>query len=199
MDATALRRHGTVLLNHAGFLLLVSALLLVLILNVPQVIGADQSYVVLSDSMEPTYSAGDVVIIESVSPEEIDEGDVITFYRPNAQDSRITHRVIDIEQREQQLYFKTKGDANEETDAHSIPASQVVGRVWFDIPYVGYGLLFARSQAGIALLVMVPAGLLILAEVWDLVKITRASSKKETDPDTGDTPADQSPNHAEGE
>lgn len=199
MNNTTLRRHAATLLHYAGLVLLVSALLLVLVVNVPQVIGADQSYVVLSDSMEPAYSAGDVVIVKSVSPENINEGDVVTFDWSNAADGRVTHRVIGVEQREQQLYFETKGDANEDADPQAVPASQVVGRVWFGIPHIGYGLWFARSKAGIALLVIVPAGLLILAEAWDLLKAVRASSGTETGPDSGDAPADQAPNHVEGE
>lgn len=199
MNNTSLRRRAATLLHYAGLVLLVSALLLVLVVNVPQVIGADQSYVVLSDSMEPAYSAGDVVIVKSVSPENINEGDVVTFDWANAADGRVTHRVIGVERREQQLYFETKGDANEDADPQAVPASQVVGRVWFGIPHIGYGLWFARSKAGITLLVIVPAGLLILAEAWDLLKAVRASSGTETGPDSGDAPADQAPNHVEGE
>ena len=167
MDTTTLRTYGTALIYRGGLLLLGGIIVLILILNAPQVIGADHSYVVLSDSMDPTYSAGDVIIVKSVAPAMIKEGDVITFQR--SENHLVTHRVVDIEQREQELYFKTKGDANEESDLSLVPASQVIGRVWFNIPYIGYALWFARSKAGIALLVITPAVLLILTEAWELV------------------------------
>lgn len=187
MNATKIRTYSTAFLHYGGLLLLGCAVLFVLILNVPQVIGAEHSYVVLSDSMDPTYSAGDVIVVQSVSPEKIQEGDVITFEQPANRVSQTTHRVIDIVHRDQGLYFRTKGDANEGPDPHLVPASNVIGEVWFSIPYVGYVLFFAQTQNGIALLVIVPALLLILTEMWALFRSAQNTSNAGLSGDPMDT------------
>lgn len=135
---------------------------------VPQVIGASHAYVVLSDSMSPAIHAGDVVVVGAAEPSEIEEGDVITFDRPGGDEQLVTHRVVEVLQEDGQTKFRTKGDANEEADQQLVPASAVVGVVWFHIPVIGYVVQFGSSDLGTLLLVVVPAVLLILHEVYSL-------------------------------
>ena len=53
-------------------------------------------YNVLTGSMSPTIKVGGLIIVKEVSPQNIQEGDVITF-RSSSTDNVTTHRVIDIE------------------------------------------------------------------------------------------------------
>ena len=56
----------------------------------------DRPYTALTDSMEPTISAGDVVIDERISPLQAQVGDVVTFRDPEDQSRQLTHRVKSI-------------------------------------------------------------------------------------------------------
>ena len=70
---------------------------------------------VLSGSMEPEVKTGSLVVTRSVDAEDIEVGDIITFYPNAAEENMVTHRVIGIGH-SSSLYFETKGDANEELD-----------------------------------------------------------------------------------
>ena len=52
-----------------------------------------KTYKVLSGSMEPEYHVGSVVYVEKSSIDDIEVGDVITFYIND--NTVVTHRVID--------------------------------------------------------------------------------------------------------
>lgn len=130
----------------------------------PQVVGADQSYVVLSGSMEPEISTGDVVIVEDVPPSSIEAGDVVTYWR-SGDETPTTHRVLAIQETEEGRQFVTKGDANEDPDPGTVSASALVGRVTFVIPYAGYVVNFANTRIGQLTLVGIPFGILVITEV----------------------------------
>lgn len=134
---------------------------------VPQVVGANHGFVVLSDSMAPTINAGDAVIVDSVDPASIEEGDVITFQR--SADLLVTHRVIGVAQ-DGGLTFETKGDNNEDPDPQPIGPDQVVGEVMIVLPLVGYVVNFAGTPLGLGVLVGVPFGLLFLSELWAMYR-----------------------------
>lgn len=156
-------------LNIGGIILIIAALAPFGATIAPQVVGADHSYVILSGSMEPSLTPGDVVIIRDVPTDEIDVGDVITFDRDPTRDvDRVTHRVIDIVERQNKVFFKTKGDANDQPDQGLIPAEAVAGRVLYTIPWIGHVILFAQTKEGIAALVIVPGVLLMMSEAWTL-------------------------------
>lgn len=160
-------------LNVAATGLLVALVAPFAVFAVPQLAGAQHSYVVLSDSMSPTMSAGDAVVVEEVPPSAVETGDVITFERADGADGdagtdKVTHRVVEVVQRDDGRYFRTKGDANEQPDDELVPASAVVGVVTLTIPYVGYVVDFANSDVGLLTLVVLPAVLLVVNEAWTL-------------------------------
>ena len=132
----------------AGTLLLVALLLPFLLFAVPQVVGADHGFVILSGSMEPALSPGDVVIVSDSASVQV--GDVITF--DGGDTVPITHRIIGVEDGQ----YITKGDANENVDGAAVPPANVLGRVVLTIPLVGYVILWANTPVGQILLVVVP-------------------------------------------
>lgn len=134
------------------------------VVTVPEVVGADHSFVVLSGSMRPTLQPGDVVVERSASPDDIRRGDVVTFYRPGttgADRERITHRVVAIERTDHGVAYRTKGDHNDHRDPWLVDQSHVVGVVWFHIPVAGRALLLVRDS-GLQPLLLVGAGVLLL-------------------------------------
>jgi len=170
--------------NVVGLVLVVAVVLPFLVYAAPQVVGADQSYVVLSGSMEPTISPGDAVIVESVPPETIQRGDVITFVREGT-DRPTTHRVVDIVERNGGLAFETRGDANENADQALVRPRQVQGKVMsvggflLVLPFVGYIVQFASTPVGFLALFVVPLTVLVVTELWSLVSSVRDNADGE--------------------
>ncbi|QLH80053.1 signal peptidase I [Halosimplex rubrum] len=140
----------------------------------PQVAGADGSYVVTSDSMSPAINAGSVVFVDGLPADELSDGDVITY---QISDERVTHRVVAVRETDDGREFKTKGDANEQPDPGWVPADRVIGVVAFAVPLVGYVVSFANSDAGLLALVVIPAVLLIISELWDLFRAPPSESE----------------------
>jgi signal peptidase len=136
---------------------------------VPQTVGADHGFVVLSGSMEPKIATGDVVIVEDVPSRTVAVGDVITYTRAG-QSQPTTHRVVDVYREDGSWWYVTKGDANEDLDPQPVRASSLVGRVAFTIPVVGHVITFVGTTDGFLLLVALPFVLLVLGEVWSLVR-----------------------------
>ncbi|QLH84145.1 signal peptidase I [Halosimplex pelagicum] len=171
--------------NGLGLLLVLAVVFLFVSVAVPQVVGSDNSYVVRSDSMSPAIGAGSVVYVNDVSASAISTDDVITFQRGS---ERVTHRVVAVVEENGERRFRTKGDANEDPDPELVSASEIVGRVSFHVPYVGYVVTFAQTDLGLGLLVIVPAALLIMMEVRDLLRAANDGDETVDDDSTGDPP-----------
>lgn len=156
------------LVNIVGICVLLAAVVPFLVVGVPQLAGASESYVVMSDSMNPTFESGDVILVENVDPDAIEEGDVITY--ADGSGERTTHRVVDVVEEDGDLYFQTKGDANEDPDQGLVPADAVEARHVHTLPHLGHVVLFAGSRLGILLLMVVPGTLLMASEAWNLYR-----------------------------
>ena len=175
----------TTVLRVSGLLVLAVVLLPFVVFAVPQLIGAQQSFVVASSSMSPTINAGDVVLVNDVSPQTIKRGDIVTFQeQAGGETSYVTHRVVKVVSQNDRPAFRTKGDANENVDPGVVPAQNLVGRVTLTIPYLGQAIAFAQTTLGRALLVGVPVTLLILGELWDLLRAYLADRQRTTSDDT---------------
>jgi signal peptidase len=129
---------------------------------------------VLSGSMEPELKVGSVVVTRPVQAEEISTGDVITFRSPIS-DLPIVHRVVATEDGSS---FETKGDANEIADPFVVSAQDVVGKVCFHIPFLGYVANFVKTPLGI-LLACSLGFLIVVNEMRDLLR-TQAKEKAES-------------------
>ena len=114
-------------------ILLVIVLVIAAVLYIPRLMGL-KTYKVLSGSMELEYHVGSVVYVEKSSIDDIEVGDVITFYIND--NTVVTHRVIDKDNDTES--FHTKGDANETEDGGSVAYDKVVGKVVLNVPYLGY-------------------------------------------------------------
>ena len=87
-----------------------------------------QPIVILSNSMNPTFNKGDIVIYKK--EDNILPGDIIVF---NYQNQFIIHRVVSINE-----YYITKGDANNTIDNIKIQKKDIKGVYQFHIKYLGY-------------------------------------------------------------
>lgn len=121
---------------------------------------------VFSGSMEPELKVGGLVVTRPAEAEEIKVGDIITFHCPLA-DELNSHRVIEIKEGSQ-LQFQTKGDANEDPDPFIVPAQNVVGKICFHIPYVGYVSQLVKTRLGFLLTLCLPALIIIVMEMRNI-------------------------------
>ncbi|MBF0688269.1 MAG: signal peptidase I [Cellulomonas sp.] len=125
---------GSALLTAAMVVLLLVAAVVTV---VPRLIGA-VPLTVLSGSMEPTISAGDLVVVRPTDPADLRIGDVVTVQPESDDPTLVTHRVVGITRGADGLAgFVTQGDANEHADAPVVP-EQVMGRVVYTVPLVGH-------------------------------------------------------------
>ena len=128
-----------------------------------------QALVVRSGSMSPTIPTGSIVFYKKIDAAKVKVGDVIVFAKPGQADEKVTHRVFQIGSSSTGPFFVTKGDANGAPDDWRIPA---VGTGWIaagHVPVLGYVLADLQSPAGRLLLLIVPAVLLGLITLYELV------------------------------
>jgi len=124
---------------------------------------------VYSGSMEPAIPVGGIVVIKPVDPETLKIGDVICFKLEGGSATTVTHRIFNMTEEG----FITKGDANEDPDQWTVKKGNVIGKVVFTVPFIGYLGSFVRTPVGLILLIILPASLIIIMEARDIVKELR--------------------------
>lgn len=151
--------------------------------------------VVATGSMRPAIPPGSVVVVHPVTPLSIQVGQIVTYNSPTKKGETITHRVIAKNDKQGVPFFITKGDANSTNDPE-IVGGQIVGRVLFHVPYVGY--LFAGSHTipGLIALVILP-GLLIIIYEWRLMsrRLREMNAPEVKTPDDPLPPSSPPPQH----
>ena len=141
---------------------LVAIIALLLIVSTFPIAGNYELLIVQSGSMEPAIKTGSLVIIKPAS--EYKAGDVITFGPVTKGKSPTTHRIVNVSLQNGKPVYLTKGDANEEADTSEVLARDVLGKVLLDIPFIGYALTAAKRPAGFAVLIIIPALILLFDE-----------------------------------
>ena len=190
-------------LHFLSTVLLYSLLIIVLIIAVffgayviDQMIGMknhdDRSplfgvYVIISPSMVPNINVYDAVVTMRVPTEKIEMYDVITFLSKDidTHGTPITHRVVGIVETEDgKIGYRTKGDNNNTEDNALIMEDEVIGKVLFRIPMIGYVRNFITSKLGWLLIVVLPCvGVIIydIGKLVGLIKNSKAKSDNEND------------------
>ena len=146
--------------------------------EVPGIFGITPM-VVVTDSMDPTIAAGDMIVDRKIDPADIKVGDIISFFDPTRVDNDvvITHRVMKIYEASGKRTFETKGDANNVTDPIPVSADKIVGIYRKTIPVIGEVVLFMKTPVGVFCTVILPI-LLIIA--YDLIR-KRIYEKRQED------------------
>lgn len=151
-----------------------------------------QFRIVVSGSMEPAIPQDSLVVIDTVGSgdsfyDDLAVGDVITFYwfnTANVDDVIVTHRIIAIDPPATEggnYTFTLQGDAVD-GDTQVITQDEIIGRVvWSSYP-LGCVLTFLRSSAGIGVCLILPAALIMIYEVYRIIRLVRegkAEQKRE--------------------
>ena len=142
--------------------------------EVPSVLG----YSVLrlqTGSMEPEYRTGSIIITKKVDVNDLEKGDVISFYSTSLDisDRVNTHRIVDIiYDQSGRREFVTKGDANELQDENPVLSSRVIDKVIFDLGVVSGSVLgMLQNPKVIFFLIIVPLIIITFSEAVNLVNI----------------------------
>jgi signal peptidase I len=136
--------------------------------GVPPLAGF-RSLTVMSGSMEPAVTTGDVVVNEMIRPLAARPGDVVSFRDPDGGHRMITHRLRRIQAVGTTVELETKGDANNAVERWAMPAGGRIGRVIYRVPKLGYLLIWAGSPYGRLALIALPTlvlGALALLALW---------------------------------
>lgn len=161
------------------FLGLLGVIALLVIFSTFPIAGNYKIYTVLSGSMEPSIHTGSIVVVKPAESYAI--GDVITFKgRVSGQKGEvpITHRVKDIIVKGGNSFFITQGDANNAPDTRELATSEIIGRMIFTVPYLGYAVEVARKPYGLLTLIILPAAIVIFDEsrkIWREIKKRRGT------------------------
>jgi signal peptidase I len=134
-------------------------------------LGTDMPVVAVeSNSMIPTFSAGDILVLQGVQSSDLKIGDIIVF-SPGPEQTPVVHRIIAVNP---DGTFQTKGDNNngQLPFERSIAASQIHGRAMLIIPYLGW-LKIGMMQTVLPNLLWIAAGLGVIAFIYVGVKSYR--------------------------
>lgn len=134
-----------------------------------------QCFTVISGSMEPEYSVGDLIYVKKVDVNTIKVGDDITFIL-NEDLVVATHRVVRVDAENQHLY--TKGLANEIEDSNPVHFNNVIGVPQFSIPKLGYVSDFVQNPPGMYITIGVGIILILAVFLPDMI-----GKKKKEDED----------------
>lgn len=121
-------------------------------------------YNVASGSMYPEYEIGDILITKKVPASEIKIGDNVT-YLGNYGDIKnliITHKVQTIREEGDEVYYVTKGIANESYDPE-IKYSQIYGKVIYKTKILSY--ISKMSTNLIIYIIVISFGLFISVQI----------------------------------
>lgn len=156
-------------------LLIVLQLILLIAILVSKLVFGVEMKAVLTGSMEPELPVGSLLIVRPTSYEDVAVGDDITFVRDERL-TLVTHRVTEKDDEARKL--TTQGIANNTADA---PTSyeNVLGKVVFHIPFIGYFLIWTSTVKG-----KIICGIVIVALV--ALSILLSDSEEETKEETED-------------
>ena len=168
---------------YYGFIAIVILIASLLAFSALPITGNYKVMTVLSGSMEPAIKTGSVVIIKPSDDYRI--GDIITFGKATRTQPPTTHRIYDMKVIEGNPIYLTKGDANNAPDNKDVLKRDIIGKVLFSIPYVGYGVDAAQKPIGFVLIIVVPAAFIMYDEIkkiWSEIKKMKNKKKdKEQD------------------
>ena len=128
---------------------------------------------VASDSMAPTFRAGDLIVIRKCDPAKLEEGDIITFHTIiNNEYALNTHRIAEIQDMGGVRSYVTKGDNNAIADVHMIADGDIVGKFVTKLPGVGKVMSFLSSSIGFLVVIVLPLLVFFIYQVYHLITVS---------------------------
>jgi signal peptidase len=150
--------------------LLALALIFFLVIGVLPRLGLYRPVTVLSGSMRPTFSPGDMVIDVPKPVSTVRVGQVISYQVPTGIHQVETHRIVKILHGGAHPVIQTRGDANNWPDPWTAKLEgDTAWRMVAVVPHLGYVVNFLRSgtlQRAAIFVAPTLLALLMLFEIW---------------------------------
>lgn len=144
------------------------------------------AYIIITGSMEPNIMIDDAVITMRRNKEDIKVNDVITFVsqNPNHNGVTITHRVVGIVKLDNgKISYRTKGDYNSIPDSSLVEYDNILGKVLFKIPKIGYLQAIIKNYK-LLVLIVIPCMLIIFSDIFKGLKRKFDGDGKDNNNDT---------------
>ena len=129
-----------------------------------------KTFVIVSESMEPTIMVGDAIFVKEVKQEDLKEKDIVSF---QDKEDINTHRIIKITDDQGIIKYTTKGDNNKSEDKAKITYDKIEGVYQFRIK--GFGKIVEMLKNKITLVVLL--FVLVLISAYQ-VRISRKRLKR---------------------
>lgn len=146
-DSPSKRSAASRVLNSAADGLLLALAAFMVVAGLGPVTGWWHYEVVESGSMTPALRVGGVAVVTSEPVSAVHVGQILVFHPPGQHFVRI-HRVVALSQRGNQVWIRTKGDANNVADPGPV---RLEGKTAFTesffVPYVGYGAVWLYKRS----------------------------------------------------
>jgi signal peptidase len=147
--------------------LLAAALAAFLFLALLPHTGLYRPETVLSGSMKPYFSPGDMIIVTPEPARDVRVGQVISYHIPVGDRHVQTHRVVAVVRRGEHPVVRTKGDANDVRDPWAARLDgSTAWRVRLVVPKLGWLVAWLRDPLVRLLTVFVAPGLFALVALW---------------------------------
>ena len=176
----ALKKTGTIVISVLLWLVILIAALYAFTTmatrdnqNVSNIMGYTP-LVVKTDSMAPTFSAGDLIFIKKCDTSKLEEGDIICFHTIIDNEYALnTHRIEKIETVGGARSYTTLGDNNNGiSDTHIISDGDIVGKYVGHLAKAGKVMDFLSSSIGFLVVIVLPMLLFFIYQVYNLVMIS---------------------------
>ena len=177
MSITILRR----ILGAVWLASLALVVLLALVTNLGPRVGLEV-FAVRGGSMAPAIPVGAAIVAVRTAPEAIHVGDIVTIRADNG--VVFTHRIVEIDASEADVWLRTKGDANQTPDASPVPMTSIVGVVAITVPLAGYLIAMLTTVTG--LLSVLAYALALLLAIWLLEESEVTSEDRRRKPGPAD-------------
>ena len=158
-------------------------------------IGGFRVFNVVTESMIPDYQVGDIIVVKDVPATELKLGDDITYLgKVDSFKGRVvTHRLIKIDDTEEETAYETQGIANDIPDP-TITADQIYGKVVYKCIVISALAKLMNNMTLFYIVVFIPLAILIVMQIIDF-----ANGRKETDEDEDDYDDDKEDDEYEDE
>ena len=141
----------------------------------------------LTHPFEQTLHKGDILIIQGIDPKDLKtdypNSDIIIYKNPRGV-TPIVHRIVNSQEINGTLYFKTKGDGNGPIlwpdtptyydnipDANGVPEDLIEGKVIMRIPWFGWiTLIMKENNWGLPIVISLIILLIIVEFVIPIIK-----------------------------
>lgn len=133
-------------------------------------IGGYRIFTILTGSMKGVYDINDVVLVKKVDKKTLKVGDDIAYLgeKDSYKGKIVTHRIINIENKNNQMIIHTKGVSNILEDP-VITNNKIYGKVESKLTFISLINKTIKNKYGFFFLIFVPLVLVIFLEIADTI------------------------------